>query len=204
VGTTRFPYFTTALNKTIQYRWADVTNGTNQIAGQAITITAADQYGLEMTDNVALSNSATPTFNVSGATASTQVPAFTLSGVVSGGRTGATNTVFTKSGNGTLVLGNANNTFGGGGSIIDLTGGYLAAGSDGALGNSANVVRLSTNSATQGFRATGTFATNRTILLNAASSSIEVTAGNTLTLNSASGCPRPRTPYSRTTAGRWL
>lgn len=69
------------------------------------------------------------------------------------------------------------NTFGGTGSIIDVTAGILSVPSNAALGDSANVVRLSANSATQGFRATESFSTSRTFNLNAATVGLDVAAG---------------------------
>jgi autotransporter-associated beta strand protein len=161
----------TALNKTLQ-------QGTLSIGAQSLTVTNNDGYGLEFAGAATLSG--TPTFTVSNATASNVVQGLTLSGAVSGVGFG-----IVKAGNGTLVLGNAGNSFGGAGSLIDITGGVVSVGSDGALGDLANQVRLNVNASTgAGLRSTGTFGTARTIVLNQASNAIEVTAGNTLTLNS--------------------
>lgn len=164
-----------ALNKTIQ-------EGTLSFVGnQTLTVTNNNGYGLEFAGNVSLSGTTT-TFNVVSATASNVVQGLTLSGVVSGG------SGVVKTGAGTLVLGNATNAFGGVGALIDISGGIVSVGSDSALGDAANQIRLNVNASTGvGLRATGTFATSRTITLNQASNAIEVTSGNTLTINSAFG-----------------
>ena len=85
---------------------------------------------------------------------------------------------------GNNATGGAANSFGGSSSIIDITAGELQVASDQALGNSGNVVRLSANSATQGFRAAGTFSTRHVFNINAATVGIDVTGGNAFTLNS--------------------
>ncbi len=167
------PYFAQALNKTIALA------SISSIAG-GLTLTVNNGYGLLIGDEVALNDGVT--FTVTNASGSNVVQGLTLDGVISGATTG-----FTKAGSGTLVLANPGNTFGGAGAVIDITGGYLSVSEDAALGNLANSVRLSANSTVQGFRATGTFGTSRTITLNAANTSIEVSNGNTLTLNSAFG-----------------
>ena len=70
--------------------------------------------------------------------------------------------------------------------IIRVAGGVLAVPNDGALGAATNVIYLDTNAATgSGLRVTGTFGTTRAILLNQANNAIEVTQGNTFTLNTA-------------------
>jgi autotransporter-associated beta strand protein len=70
--------------------------------------------------------------------------------------------------------------------VINITAGVVAANSDAALGNAANQILLNVNAATgAGLRATGTFSTARDIVLNQDNNAIEVTQGNTLTLNSA-------------------
>lgn len=169
-------FYTTPLNKTFQL-------DTLSIGANTLTVTNSNGYGLLFNGNATMTGAAT--FSVGTANNSNVVQGLTMSGVLSGGGTGSGVVTFTKAGAGAMVLGNSGNTFGGGGSIIDITGGYLAAGSDGAIGNSANGVRISTNSATAGFRAIGDITTSRTFTLNAANSAIEVTNGSTLTLNTA-------------------
>ena len=175
-----------ALNKTI------AESGTTSINGSTLTVTPSNGYGLDLTGAVTLTGA--PTFSVGTATGSNVTQGLTIDGLVSsatGVPTGSGSVILTKTGTGTLALTNSGNTFGGAGGatgqIIDITGGMLAAGSDGALGNASNVVKLDVNSATQGFRATGSFATSRTFTLNQAADDVEVTAGNTLTLNAPFG-----------------
>ncbi|MGB8169122.1 MAG: hypothetical protein WCF18_16615, partial [Chthoniobacteraceae bacterium] len=134
------------------------------------------------------------TFNVTGSQASNVVQGLTLTGAVSS----TSGVGFVKTGTGTLVLENNSlvtpNTFGSVGALIDIQAGTVAAGSNAALGNLGNNIALNTNSATQGFRATGTFATDRIFFLNAASNQIEVTQGNVLTLNSGLNLGGTATP----------
>ena len=164
----------TGLNKTIQL-------GGLSIGASTLTVTPSNGYGLEFTG--ALTLTGTPTFSVGTATGSNVVQGLTISGPISGAGFG-----ITKAGAGTLALGNSGSTFGGSGAIIDITAGIVAAGSDGALGDSANQIYLNINAATAaGFRATDTFATNRVITLNQASNAIEVVQDKTLTLNTALG-----------------
>src|SRR5439155_604365 len=105
-------------------------------------------------------------------------------------------------GAGTLVLGNAANTFGGAGTTVDIQGGVVAVASDGALGAPTTPVTLNTNTATAaGLRATGTFPTGRTIVLNQAANAIEVTAGNTLTLTGPFSVPTATNALAKHDAG---
>jgi autotransporter-associated beta strand protein len=162
-----------ARNKTLQK--AGLVN-----PGSILSVANLNGFGLEFTGAVALNGASH--FAVSTASASNAVPGLTLSGVVSdaGGYS------LTKSGPGTLLLTNAANTFGGSGATIDVLAGVLAASSDGALGASANSITLNVDGTTDvGFRATGSFSTNRTFVLNQANNAIEVTAGNVLRLNTA-------------------
>jgi len=70
--------------------------------------------------------------------------------------------------------------------VINITAGVLAVANDGAMGNAANQIWLNANAATGvGLRATGTFGTSRNIVLQQSQNAIEVSNGNTLTLNSA-------------------
>ncbi len=139
-----------------------------------ITLTNLNGYGLQVSNAVTFNSGAI--INVANYTASNLVQGLTLNGVLSGSS-------FTKTGAGVVVLGNALNDFTGN---ITITGGVVSVASDGALGNAANGVILNVNSGTNtGLRATGTFATSRVITLNQAANAIEVSAGNTLTLNTA-------------------
>jgi autotransporter-associated beta strand protein len=169
-GVAGFPG-STALNKTIQLN--DLTIGTN-----TLTVANANGYGLEFTGLTTLS-AATPTFSVSGGTASNLVQGLVLAGQVTG------SSGFTKVGNGSLLLENASNDFIGG---ITVTAGVLAATSDGALGDAANAITLNGTSAT--FRAADNITTSRTINFSnttAANNVLEVVQGKTLQLNAAFG-----------------
>src|SRR6185436_17673729 len=95
---------------------------------------------------------ATAAFSITGASVSNLTQALTINAPISGGFTGSGNNVLTKSGDGTLVLTNASNSFGGGGSRIEITQGVLAVPNDGALGNSANIVRLTPSTGTSALR----------------------------------------------------
>src|SRR5207253_2111775 len=123
-----------------------------------ITLTNSNNYGLLLNNNIVLNaniGGTGPIYSVSAASPSDIVQGLTLNGQITGGATGANAVVLTKAGAGALVLGNnatgaAANGFGGGGSILDITGGILQVSSNQALGDTSNVVRISTNSATQG------------------------------------------------------
>ncbi|HYE19884.1 MAG TPA: autotransporter-associated beta strand repeat-containing protein, partial [Tepidisphaeraceae bacterium] len=157
------PLFTGAANKTIQV------NSGLSTAGQSFTVTNANGYGLHLTggaDTGAAGNN--PTYTVSGASASNLPAGLTLGGVVSGG------SGFIKAGAGTLALTNAGNTFGGAGELIDITGGVVAASSDGALGNAANGIRLNAPTTTSvGF----TSATNSTTITLTSGTTAGITVG---------------------------
>ncbi len=181
-------YFPTASNKNLA-----PASFTSTLLPNGLTLTNSNGYGLILSDNIAfntVSANQGPTFNVSAANNSLLPEGLVLNGQLTSGPTGAAATVLTKSGLGTLVLGNNTtggtaNTFGGTNSIINIADGILQVGSDIALGDSTNIVRLSGNSLTKGLRVTGTFGTSRVINLNAASSGIDVAGSNVLTLNSA-------------------
>jgi len=162
-----------AANKTIQL-------GNLGIGAQTLTVTPSNGFGLEFAGTTILTGGAT--FSVGTATTSNVIQGLKLTGQLTGGFG------ITKTGAGTLVLGNnatggGANSFGTGGSIIDIQGGVLQVASNEALGDGGNILQLS--SATQALRAAGTFATSHTIKLNTTGSGIDVTAGNTLTLNNA-------------------
>ncbi|MBL9132895.1 MAG: autotransporter-associated beta strand repeat-containing protein, partial [Verrucomicrobiaceae bacterium] len=184
VGTTFAPLNPLAVNKTVELTGLNIAS---PLPGNTtVTVNNNNGFGLLLSPALALpASGGALNFSVTNASASNIVQGLTLSGIVSGGQTGNGVITLMKSGAGAMVLSNAGNTFGGGGSMIDITGGYLSVGADAHLGDSGNIVRLSTGSLTQGLRATETFATSRQIMLNGASSGIEVTEGKTLTLNSA-------------------
>lgn len=152
--------------------------------GSILAVTNLNGYGLEFTGTTSLTGASH--FSVTNASASNVIPGLTLSGVVSD--TGGYSLV--KSGLGTLLLTNSANTFGGAGATIDVLNGVLAASSDGALGNAANTITLD-GDGTLGtaFRATGTFSSGRTFILNTANNAFEVTVGNVLTLTSPFSVP---------------
>lgn len=163
------PLFTTAQNKTLQL-------GNLDIGAQTLTVTGTNGYGLDFTGQTTLS--ATPTFSVTPATGSTVVQALTFSGKVTGGFG------FTKSGVGTLALGNTGNDFIGN---ITVGQGVLSFSDPLQFGNAANVIVLAPTTGTSTLRATETLTTSRTIsLANAVANTraIEVATGKTLTLTS--------------------
>ena len=92
---------------------------------------------------------------------------------------------FTKLGAGTLILKNANNTFGAPGDVT-INAGVLEVKSNGALGNLGNVIVI--NSAT--LRTTGSFTTTRDISANGTAPTVEVASG-TLTFNGVLGGTSP-------------
>src|SRR5581483_10583858 len=174
------------------------------ITNQTITVANLNGYALELTNTVSnapaplnlgvsLANPATPNFNVQNATASNVIQGLNISAQL----TGFAN--ITKSGQGTLVLSNAGNSFQGN---ITINLGVVSAGDSSAnndnsqLGNVANKIILSptTGFATNGttvagtatFRATAdtTFNTRVIQLANVVNNrAIEVTVGKTLTIN---------------------
>jgi autotransporter-associated beta strand protein len=175
-ASTYLPIYTQALNKTLAPSSVNLDNG--------LTLTNANGYGLLVANAVALNATTAPVYNVSAASASNGVLGLNLTGQVTGGITG--DVVFTKTGAGAMALSNSTNSFGGAGSIIDITAGILQVSSNGALGAAGNIVRLSTNNATQGLRLSGSSdftLTGRTINLNAASNAIDVTGGITATID---------------------
>ncbi|MCE9609011.1 MAG: autotransporter-associated beta strand repeat-containing protein [Chthoniobacter sp.] len=177
---------------------------TLSIGAQTLTVTNSNGFGLEFTGATTLTGATASTFSVGTANVSTAVFGLTLNGLASDGATSSANdaVILTKSGAGTLVLKGSNTTFGGNGGatgqIIDITNGYLAASTDAALGvtgATGNMVRISTNDLAKGFLATGSFSTDRTFRLNAASNGLDVTQGTTLTLT---------TPFSLQALGNAL
>ncbi len=166
--------YMTAANKLI------VESNALSIGSVSLTVNNNNGYGLQFTNAVTLSG--TPTFSVTNATFSNQTQGLTVSGQITG-------VGFTKTGAGALVLANSANNFTG---TIAVTQGVLSVGSDAALGNTANGINLNGGANVSTFRATGTFglAPTRTLTLSsttAGDNAIEVTPGNTLTVNSAFG-----------------
>ncbi|GEP44951.1 autotransporter-associated beta strand repeat-containing protein [Brevifollis gellanilyticus] len=146
--------------------------------GSILAVNNLNGYGLEFTGTTSLTTGASH-FSVTNASASNVVAGLTLSGVVSD----TSGFSMVKSGLGTLAFTNSGNTFGGVGATIDVLNGVLAADSDGALGNSANTITLDGDGALgTAFRATGTFTTGRTFILNTVNNAFEVTVGNVLSL----------------------
>ena len=176
-------YFTTASNKTAQISSLNLAP-----AATALTVTNNNGYGLDVTGNTVLGASTTITVNT--ASASNLTSGLKLSGVASGAF------ALTKAGSGVLELTNAGNTFGTG--AINVTGGVLAASSDGALGAFSGI---NLNAANATFRATGNVTTSKTITLTNAATILEVTGSNTLTLNSALSIPTATNNLTKTNTG---
>ncbi|MBK8095117.1 MAG: hypothetical protein IPK32_24895 [Verrucomicrobiaceae bacterium] len=109
LGTAYAPYFGQAVNKTMQIE--SLTISANPLT--TLTLANNNGYGLQVTGATTLQSA--PTFQVNNASASNVVQGLTLSGEVSGAMSIA------KNGNGTLVLENAGNTFGG---SVSATGAY--------------------------------------------------------------------------------
>ncbi|MDP2324310.1 MAG: autotransporter-associated beta strand repeat-containing protein, partial [Gammaproteobacteria bacterium] len=186
------PLFLTASNKLLA-----PSSFTSPGLANGMTVNNNNGYGLLLTENIALNTglgAAGAIYTVGTASISSVVQGLTLNGRITGGESGAGVVTLTKAGAGALVLGNnattpgQENTFGGSGSIIDITGGILQVSSNAALGDASNVIRLSANSGTQGLRLAGGTAytlTGRTIRLNAATTGIDVTTGTTVTLDTA-------------------
>ena len=166
------PIGTIPLYKTIEANYGNIISLS---ANTTLTITNNSGYGLLLGGTVTLPSTGTAaTISVANATNSNIVQGLTIAGTLSGGETGAGNVVFYKSGAGTLELTGTGNTFGGGGSVIDVTQGVLAATSDAALGDSNNVIELTPSTGTSAFEALGTFATSRTIEFGATSNTRQI------------------------------
>jgi len=205
-GTSTGPLtFQQAANKTIQ-----LGSTLTGLDDRVLSVTTANGYGLDLTAALALSSTLTPTFNVGTASASNVVQSLTLSGALTGGVAGGT--AFTKIGLGTLALtGGAGNTFGSGGSVLDIRDGVLSVPNVGSLGDADNVILLNPASGlTATFRATGNIAlgegTAPTIQFGgldvASGRRIEVASGATLTLNSAIDTSlAPGAAFSKNEAG---
>ncbi len=197
-GTAYGGLFRSAANKTVQLGSLTLGN---------LTLTAQNNAGsgVDFTGTVSMTDLFNPgVFNVVNPTASNAVQGLTFSGIVSGAVTGSVNTVLQKIGNGTLVLSNSGNTFGGARSAISIVDGVIAVASNGALGNALNTVNLNWDGtgSIATLRATNTFSTSRTIFANTASlnavtnptvatpqNGIEVTVGNIFTVDAPFGLP---------------
>lgn len=81
------------------------------------------------------------------------------------------------------MLSNALNTFGTGGSVINITGGLVSVASDGALGDVANVISL--NGGGTGLQLTGSGNYAHQINTTAGGGVLDVTQGITATLTTA-------------------
>ncbi|MDP2322508.1 MAG: autotransporter-associated beta strand repeat-containing protein, partial [Gammaproteobacteria bacterium] len=162
-------YFPLAAFKTISLASLD-----SSVLPNGITLTNSNNYGLDIPDDITLA--AGNSWSVSAVNTSLQPVGLTLSGKLSG------TDGITKVGNGTLKLLDATNDFTG---TVAINDGTVEAAANGAFGDLANIIQIGSNSLAEGLRISGTFATSRTIHLNAASSGIDVTGGNEFTLNSA-------------------
>jgi autotransporter-associated beta strand protein len=162
-------YFPTATFKTLA-----LTGLTSSVLPNGITLANNNNYGLDIPDNILLASG--NNWTVNNFNTSLQPVGLTLSGIISGSQD------LTKSGNGVMLLANASNSFIG---TIDITNGTVEGASNTAFGDLANVIQIGSNSATEGLRISGTFASNRIINLNAASSGIDVTGSHVFTLNTA-------------------
>ncbi|MEO6788670.1 MAG: hypothetical protein ABI318_21320, partial [Chthoniobacteraceae bacterium] len=190
-GTAYGGYFASARNKTVQIGSLtlggvilDIKNNYTFINPPAAPVNIWNGYGVEVLGTTF--NNALNTFTVETATSSNVVQGLKLTGKVTGGFG------IIKNGDGTLVLANnssvggVRNDFGGGGAVIDILRGVVSVSSDFALGDPTNQVNLDWGGVgtVSALRATGTFATSRNILLvSSSNNAIEVSGGNTLTLN---------------------
>ena len=158
-----------AINKTIS-------TGVISNLGSGLTLTNNNGYGLLV--NQPLTIAANAVFSVSGASLHNVTQGLTLAGKVSGAG-------LTKTGNGTLVLGDATNDFVGN---VNVQRGVLSISAEGQLGDAANKVVLTPASGgTSALRFTEDLSFGRAIAFGNATDTrqIEVAAGKTVTLTSA-------------------
>ena len=106
-----------------------------------LLVTPLNGYGLLLTAPTALTGA--QTYNVAGTQVSNVVPGLTLQNL-----SATAGITITKAGTGTLRLQDTTGTgtttgFGGAGTIVDVTAGFLSFASDNDLGNAANVIKLS-------------------------------------------------------------
>ncbi|MDP2323297.1 MAG: autotransporter-associated beta strand repeat-containing protein, partial [Gammaproteobacteria bacterium] len=158
------------------------TSFTASLLANGLTLTNSSGYGIVLPTDITLASG--NNFNVVTGNISTAVDGLVLNGQISG------TTILTKTGNGTLRLGNSANDFTG---TVDILRGVVSVSADGQLGNAANVINLNPNSTVAStLRATSTFALDHVVnLANTTNTrAIEVTlaspgVANVLTLNSA-------------------
>ena len=154
-----------------------IQKGALSITGNIMSVTNLAGYGLEVTGTTTMSGPAH--FSVGTASNWLQNSGLILTGVIDDG---VTDFGLIKSGPGTLELRGVN-TFGGAGKTIDILGGVLAANSDAALGSIDNSVTLNADGLLAvGFRATDSFTTGRSFILNQTNNAFEVTRDKVLTL----------------------
>lgn len=136
-------------------------------------------------------NSFTTTFDIADGAAATDLH---ISAVISGGGMAS----FVKTGDGTLALSGANTFATDVNNGVRIQAGVLQVSADNNLGNAANIVRLEGGT----LRADGTFTADsaRVFRVDGPGGTIDVTAGNTLTLNTADRL-RGSAPLTKTGAG---
>jgi len=168
-------YYATAANKIIS-----PASFTSPQLPNGLTLSNLNGYGLRIESDITLS--ATNVFSVANATTSLQTPGLILAGQLSGAG-------LTKAGNGVLALTSNDNDFTG---DVNVQAGTVAISGDEQLGAAGNAVNLisSPNGSTSTLRVTADVGTSRTIHLAVGGTgttirAIEVTRGNTFTLNSA-------------------
>jgi autotransporter-associated beta strand protein len=147
----------------------------NTVLTNGLIVANTNGYGLQVADSGALVG--TPAFTVNTATASNVTQGLYMAGALSGSG-------FVKTGPGTMVLGNAANSFIGN---VNINQGVVSVSENGQLGNAGNLVLLNPQSGTATLRATDSFSTSRAIQLSNTTNlrAIEVVGGETLTLTSA-------------------
>lgn len=147
----------------------------NTVLTNGLIVANTNGYGLQVADAGALV--ASPSFTVNTATASNVTQGLYMAGALSGSG-------FVKAGPGTMVLGNATNTFTGN---VNINNGVVSVSENAQLGNVANIVLLNPQTGTATLRATDSFSTSRLIQLSNTTNAraIEVVGGETLTLTSA-------------------
>jgi autotransporter-associated beta strand protein len=147
----------------------------NTVLTNGLIVANTNGYGLQVADSGAIGSLVA--FTVNTATASNVTQGLYMSGVLSGNG-------FVKTGPGTMVLGNATNSFTGN---VNINNGVVSVSENGQLGNAANLVLLNPQTGTATLRATDSFTMSRTIQLSNTVNlrAIEVVGGETLTLTSA-------------------
>ncbi len=184
------PNFTLAANKIIELSTLNTGSGNaitvNNLGASGTAGAGNGGYGLQVDGPILFT--ADQQFNVTSGTASNVIQGLMLDGQLSGPFN------LLKGGNGTMVLANSTNNFGGAGNFIDIQGGIVSISADGDLGDptvaTPNVVKLDVSgnqTALFGLRATDnvSLSPNRIINLAQAHNGIEVVVGKTLTVNSA-------------------